>query len=175
MSFTGTQVLVMGFMPTGQSPMLIEFVVDGGTPSQNQMVGFSNNVTIGNQVLFKSDPMPAQAHTASILVKQAGNGRNFTLDYLLVVDSDSDSHHTNLGAILGVCFGVIAFSLLFGSAYLWWRRRLRSRNVEDGDVGITEVPEGLRPYPIQLIANHIGEGSFLICKSYVLFMIYLAT
>ena len=173
MNFAGTQVLVMGFMPTGQSPILVEFVVDGGVPTQNRMVGFSNTETIGNQVLFKSDPMPAQSHTASILVKQAGNGRNFTLDYLLVVGSDL--HHTNLGAILGVCFGVTAFTLLFGSAYLWWRRRLRSRNVEDGDVGITEVPEGLPPYPIQLIANHIGEGSFLICKSYVLFMIYLAT
>lgn len=168
-SLAGSQIYVVGFVPPGEYPLLIDYIIDGGEAQPRSIIASRANKTLGNQVLFESAVLPTQNHTFSISVKGARGGRNYTLDYFQVVGSDKPvqqktSNWHNLGLILGVAWGIsilLIFSL--GAFGLYWRRRRRkTREILTGHVGEHGSPSKALDYLKEECEGAIGESRFRI-------------
>lgn len=168
-ALAGSQIYVIGFVPPGEYPLLVDYIVDGGEAQTRSIIASKVNKTLGNQVLFESEVLPTQNHTFTVSVKQTMGRRNYTLDYFQVVGSDipaqqksSDGH--NLGLILGLAWGISTLLILsLGAFGLYWRlRRRKARENMSGHVGEHGRPRPSKAsdYLEEEREGAIGKSSF---------------
>lgn len=164
----GSKIYVIGFVPPGQSPLHVDYVIDEGEPQSKPMVASKVDETLGNQVLFESDTLAMQDHKIGILFKGTGEDRNYTLDYFQVVGSEkvslqSSSHNTSL--ILGVAWVTSLLLIMsIGAFTLWWRRRRRmGRGDRAGHVGDLLKPPKSSVYLVEEQEGSFGGSVFFLC------------
>lgn len=140
----GTQIVVMGLLPPGNSSVSANYSIDGGPPQTGTLESLSGTRSpVGNTTFFTSPNLPFANHTIDIIVLETGHGRNYTLDYFEVITPSTLSESENsvpdigatskskTGAIVGGVLGAVV--LIFCVALLYWlwvcrcRRRINCR------------------------------------------------
>lgn len=127
----GTQIIVVGLLPPGNSSVSANYSIDGGPPQTETLESLSGTRSpVGNTTFFTSPNLPFANHTIEISVLGTGQGRNYTLDYFEVIIPSTLSESENsvpntgatskskTGAIVGGVLGTVV--LIFCAALLYW-------------------------------------------------------
>lgn len=131
---TGTQILVIGLLPPGNFSVSANYSIDGGIPETHSLVPlFGTDSIVGNTTFFTSAPLPFGSHTIDIVLLEAEQSRNYSIDYLEVITPltvpaahgpaaiSGDKSGANVSAIVGGTLG--SLSLVLCAALLYWLRR----------------------------------------------------
>ncbi|KAI5121723.1 hypothetical protein M0805_002116 [Coniferiporia weirii] len=130
LSFHGSQISVLGNIPTGQDKLAANYSVDDGFPVYRAEPALAQNSSLVNQMLFISEILPVGQHNITINAINGTGDRNYTITDFLVSTMENTEEKPvkkkNVGAIVGGVLGALIFlSLLFlGSFYVWRKRRI---------------------------------------------------